>query len=111
MSRVFWSLALFLISGAAITASAQASGDALFDGKCAACHGKDGRGKTSFAQKAQIPDLASAEVQSMSDPDLYESIARGTKHKAYPHAFALRGMSSSEIEALVRRVREFGKKK
>lgn len=88
---------------------AQASGDALFDAKCATCHGKDGAGKTAFAQKARIPNLGSPEVQSMSDHDIYDSIARGSKHKAYPHAFALRGMTQGEIESLVKRIREFGK--
>ena len=89
---------------------AQANGDSLFAAKCSTCHGKDGLGKTAFAQKARIPDLASSEVQSLSDRELYDSIARGTKHKAYPHAFALRGMSESEVDSLVRKIREFGKK-
>ena len=102
-------LLLLLITVSAL-AMAQASGDSLFMGKCSACHGKDGMGKTAFAQKARIPELGSSEVQSLSDTEIYESIARGTKHKAYPHAFALRGMSELEINSLVKRVREFGKK-
>lgn len=101
---------LILIITVSVYAMAQASGDSLFMAKCSTCHGKDGMGKTAFAQKARIPELGSAEVQSLSDTEIYESIARGTRHKAYPHAFALRGMSESEIDSLVKRIREFGKK-
>ncbi len=86
---------------------AQSSGDVLFVSKCAQCHGKDGAGKTAFAEKARIPDLASHEVQSLSDRQLYDSIARGTGHKAYPHSFALRGMTIGEVESLVKKIREF----
>lgn len=93
-----------------ITSFAQSTAEALYEGKCASCHGKDGKGKTAFARKAAIPDLASPAVQSMSDKDLYESIALGTHHKEYPHAFALRGMSQGEINSLVKKIREFAKK-
>lgn len=90
--------------------AAQGAGDSLFATKCATCHGKDGAGKTAFSQKAHIPNLASPEVQSKSNRELYDSIARGTGHKEYPHAFALRGMSEGEIDSLVKKIREFAKK-
>jgi mono/diheme cytochrome c family protein len=105
------SVLFFIMVCSSISAWAQAGGDVLYDAKCASCHGKDGVGKTAFAQKAHIPNLASPEVQSMSDKEIYESIARGTHHKEYPHAFAMRGMSDSEILSLVKRVRDFAKKK
>ncbi len=89
---------------------AQTGADALFTAKCASCHGPAGAGNTAFGHKAHIPNLAAPEVQSMSDKDLYESIARGTHHKEYPHAFAMRGMSQAEIESLVKKIREFAKK-
>lgn len=89
---------------------AQEAGDSLYAAKCATCHGKDGAGKTAFSQKVHVPSLAASEVQSKSNRDLYDSIARGTGHKEYPHAFALRGMSESEIESLVKKIRDFGKK-
>lgn len=101
-------LSLILSLGSAV-AWAQGSGDVLFASKCATCHGNDGAGKTAFAQKAHIPNLASPEVQAMSDKDLYDSIARGTHHKEYPHAFAMRGMTQGEINSLVKKVREFKK--
>lgn len=94
----------------AVSAWAQGSGDVSYFSKCASCHGNDGKGKTAFAQKAHIPDLAAPEVQSISDTEIYESIARGTKHKVYPHAFAMRGMTQGEVNSLVKKVREFAKK-
>lgn len=103
-------LFLFSIPFAAVLLHAQASADSLFVSKCATCHGKDGAGKTAFAQRTRIPDLGSSEVQSMSDRAIYDSIAKGTGHKEYPHSFAMRGMSTSEIESLVKKVREFAKK-
>jgi mono/diheme cytochrome c family protein len=106
-TTLFFSTVLIV---APVLLNAQGAGDSLFAAKCSSCHGRDGAAKTAFGQKAHIPNLASSEVQSMSDRELYDSIARGTKHKEYPHAFALRGMSESEVDSLVRKIREFGKK-
>ncbi len=102
-------LLLILIFLTPLFLHAQGSGDVLFITHCSQCHGKDGVGKTAFAQKARIPDLGSSEVQSMTDRQIYDSIARGTGHKAYPHSFAMRGMTQGDIESLVRRIREFKK--
>ncbi|HEU5401549.1 MAG TPA: cytochrome c [Terriglobales bacterium] len=89
---------------------AQSNGEALFNGQCAKCHGKDGAGKTDVAAKLSIPDLASRSVQSMSDAEIYDSIARGTKHKEYPHGYEFRGMSKADINALVKHIRSMAKK-
>ena len=43
----------------------------------------------------------------MSDSDLYETIARGSKHRAYPHAYLYRGMKEKEIRELVLYIRTF----
>jgi mono/diheme cytochrome c family protein len=111
MTRKILILIVFMMICSSVALWAQANGDALFDAKCVSCHGKDGAGKTPFGQKAHIPNLASPEVQSLSDKEIYESIARGTHHKEYPHAFAMRGMSDGEIQSLVKRIRDFAKKK
>lgn len=52
---------------------------ATFKGKCASCHGLDGSGNTAFGKKENIRNLRSAEVQGMSDAQLYEVIAKGKK--------------------------------
>jgi len=78
---------------------------ALYTKQCANCHGADGRGKTAYAMKTPVPDLHSAAVQDMSDTDLYDTIARGNKHRNYPHAYLLRGMKDQDIRDLVAYIR------
>ena len=77
----------------------------LYTKQCANCHGTDGRGHTAYATKTPVPDLHSAAVQDLSDTDLYDTIARGNKHRNYPHAYLLRGMKDQEIRDLVAYIR------
>jgi len=76
--------------------------------QCVNCHGPDGHGKTAYATKTQTPDLHSAAVQGLNDSDLYDTIARGNKHRNYPHAYLLRGMKDQDIRALVEYIRTMG---
>lgn len=78
---------------------------ATYTSHCSSCHAADGRGKTNTTFKGQIPDLRSKAVQEMSDTDLYETIARGTKHHEYPHAFIYRGLKDKDIQELVKYIR------
>jgi hypothetical protein len=41
----------------------------------------------------------------MSDSDIYDSIAHGTQHKEYPHAFLHIGMAEEQIQGLVKYIR------
>ncbi len=50
-----------------------AAGEATFKAKCAMCHGADGKGKEAMKTR----DLASADVQKMSDADLSGMITNG----------------------------------
>lgn len=50
-----------------------AAGEATFKAKCAMCHGADGKGKEAMKTR----DLASADVQKMSDADLSGIITNG----------------------------------
>ena len=61
----------------------------------------------------KIQDLRSAEVQRLSDTELFDAIATGatTKSKEYPHAFLARGLTRSEIKSVVAFVRTLGKKR
>ncbi len=94
-------ICLFLCSGLLFAQS----GSDVFSTKCMNCHGRDGGGKTAFAQKATIPDLRSAAVQSKTDRDLHDSIGRGQGHKAYPHAYLMRGMTEGELRAVIGYIR------
>jgi len=73
--------------------------------ECAPCHGADGRGKANSTFKGSIADLRSKKVQDLSDDDLYETIARGAKHRDYPHAYLYRGLKEKDIRELVKYIR------
>ena len=48
-----------------------------FKGKCAMCHGADGKGDTSMGKTLKLRDLGSADVQRQSDADLTGIITNG----------------------------------
>ena len=73
--------------------------------KCAACHGSDGAGKTDAKKKMNVPDLRSKQIRSMSDAELYETIAKGTNHKEYQHTFLYTGLTEADIHAIVKYIR------
>lgn len=80
---------------------------ATYTKNCIVCHGADGHGKAAASLKGEIPDLHSKQVQEMSDDEIYDTIARGTGHKNYPHAFLYRGLSPKDIHELVKYIRTF----
>jgi cytochrome c6 len=53
------------------------SGADTYKGKCAMCHGADGKGDTSIGKAKKIRDLGSADVQGQSDADLTKTITDG----------------------------------
>jgi cytochrome c6 len=53
------------------------SGADLFKGKCAMCHGADGKGQTAMGKTLNLRDLGSAEVQGQSDADLKNIVTNG----------------------------------
>jgi mono/diheme cytochrome c family protein len=82
-------------------AGAHTAGAAGYDkAKCAGCHGTDGKGKA--AMKTQ--DLASPEVQKMSDADLSTIISNGKgKMPAY------KTMTGDQVKDMVAYIRSFKK--
>lgn len=59
------------------TCSLAQSGADLFKGKCAMCHGPDGKGETPMGKNLKVRDLGSADVQSQSDADLTNIVTNG----------------------------------
>lgn len=96
-----------LFFGSILPAFAEA--ESLYRANCINCHAGDGSGKTAYATRVPVPDLHSKAVQDRTDNELYESVARGNRHKNYPHAYELRGMSSSDIRSLVVYIRAMKK--
>ena len=71
----------------------------------------DGSASTPAGKKVGAADLRSQEVQAMSDEEMFNTIAYGFKHKKYPHAFARRGLTVSQVSDLVGYIRKFRKTK
>ena len=104
-------IALFFLmcsSGHLGAGGADASaGKEVFQKRCSMCHGADGAGNTPMAKVAKltIPNLASKEVQELSDADLQKVITQG-KDKMKP----VKGLSETDLANLVAYVRTFAKK-
>jgi cbb3-type cytochrome c oxidase subunit III len=86
-----------------VAASASAvDAKALFDSKCAKCHGKDGRAKSLHAKHEHARDLTAAEWQSeASDERIFNSITNG---KGKMPAFKKK-LTDEQIDALAAYVR------
>ena len=91
-----------------LMAVAQSGSEALFNTKCVTCHGVDGKG--SKTMKMHPADLQSKAVQQLTDDEMYDTIAKGTNHKEYPHAFLYQGRGSDQVKGLVKYIRTLGKK-
>ena len=68
-----------LAAGLALWSTPATADDAAgtYKAKCAACHGADGKGETAMGKKFGLKDLASPDVQKMSDAELTAMIADG----------------------------------
>ena len=65
------------------------AGQALYKQKCEVCHAPDGAGRTetSGGQYPQPLDLRSAEVQGLTDGELFYFIRNGVRNTAMPGWF------------------------
>ncbi len=106
---VAWHAGVAVVAGLLIfpvVSRAGDGGEALFKGKCAGCHGADGKGETAMGKTLKLRDLASADVQKQSDADLNGVITKG-KNKM--PAFEAK-LKAEEITQLVAYIRGLGKK-
>ena len=80
---------------------------ALFNEKCARCHGEDGRGETQTGEMLGVPDFTDEKwrKEAKGDNRFIHSVTNGKD--AMP-AFGKK-LSKQEIAALVAYVRRFGK--
>lgn len=91
-------------SGAGVATVPDAA--SVYNSKCAKCHGRDGRSKTSRGRITHSRDLTSGEWQDdVSDERIFNSISNG---KGKMPSFK-KGLSESQIDSLVSYVRHFRK--
>lgn len=86
-------------------ASAAEAGGALFQARCAQCHGKNGEGKTGV----KAPSLMSAQVRNMSDDELKAIIsqrANGEMERKSSHTLVKKRLTADQVEAIVAYIRE-----
>jgi cytochrome c6 len=77
----------------------------VYNGKCAGCHGRDGRAKSAHARHEHARDLSAAEWQdSVSDERIYNSISNG-KGKMPGFKKKLSDAQIDELVSYVRRLR------
>ena len=93
-------------SPAASTPAAPFDPAALYDKKCAECHGKDGRSHTFRGKHTHSRDLTDAQWQDqVTDERIYNSIANG---KGKMPSFGKK-LSDADINSLVTYVRNLKK--
>jgi cytochrome c6 len=100
-------LALTLGMSGNVNATSLPGGDAapVYNGKCANCHGRDGRGKTARGKREHARDLSTAEWQDgVSDERIYNSISNG-KGKMPGFKKKLSDAQIDELVSYVRRLR------
>ncbi len=86
---------------------AQAGGEAIFKKQCGMCHGPDGSGNTGMGKTFKLRDLRSAEVQKLTDQQLFDIIAKGKgKMPAYQS-----NLGNDGIHSVVAYIRQLGKEK
>src|SRR5690349_4904228 len=89
----------------ALRARGQGQVEATYKAKCLVCHGADGSG-SEVGKKLGAHDFHSSQVQSESDADFTQIIAKGkNKMPAYE-----KSLKPDEIKGLVAYVRDLGKK-
>jgi cytochrome c553 len=105
--KVLWAVVVSLVILVGTTSGMD--DPAVYTKICVNCHGTDGSGRTAAALKMKVGDLRSKQVRQMSDEDLYNTIAHGTHHKSYPHAFLHSGLTDAQVRGLVKYIRTLGK--
>ncbi len=96
---------------APMVAQADAGTDAWKAGKCAKCHGDDGKAQTKIGKKKHIIDMSSAEWQASITDDQIKTAIRegidrkkdGKKQKMKP----FKGVTDAQVEDLLKLIRSY----
>ena len=87
-------------------ASADPATATLFQGRCAACHGKDGAGQTPAGQKLKVADWTKTDkAKSMTDGQMDGLIQNGVKEDGKLRMPGFATLTPEQRKALVAYVR------
>jgi mono/diheme cytochrome c family protein len=80
--------------------------DALFNQKCASCHGKDGQAQTAAGKSMKIKSWRDDEaLKKMSDTRLKEIIRDGVKEGGKVRMPANKALKDEQVDELAKKVR------
>jgi mono/diheme cytochrome c family protein len=96
--------ALGFVLSLSLSVRAQTASDTPYTSKCAGCHGSDGAG-SAMGKAMGAHDLASAEVQQMSDAQLSDIITNG-KSKMPAYGKSLKPDDIKELVAYIRTLKK-----
>lgn len=84
-----------------------AEGKAVYEKRCRACHGADGKGNPAIAkaQKVEFRALSSKEVQAKSDDELKKAMLGGTPKKK-----PVSGLTDAQVKDVLAYVRSMAAK-
>jgi mono/diheme cytochrome c family protein len=108
-------LSKLVLAGIVCTASAVAAADMKkaernWKGKCASCHGADGKAQTEQGKKLKLQDLTSASFQkAKTDAQIKEVIDNGTKVGDAEMEGYKDKLDAAQIDDLTAYVRSLGK--
>lgn len=108
MKQSRWLLPMACAALLGMTPAAARSEDAsaLYKSKCAVCHAPNGSGRKALKGSNLLADA----VKQRSDTQLAEAIANGVRKGDEAHAYAKKGISSGQVQALVEYIRGLQKK-
>jgi mono/diheme cytochrome c family protein len=85
-------------------------GKALYDNKCAKCHGEDGKGQKTMGKKLGCKDYTDPKVQDeLKDDAAVKSIKEGLKKDDKTLMKPAEGLTDDQIKGLVAYMRTFKK--
>lgn len=104
--KIRLTLVILAIITVAVSMAAQTDSATQYKRMCTLCHGQDGRATTAMGQSLKAADLTSPAVQSQTDQQLYEVIAKGKgKMAAYEGVLGKQG-----VQSMVKYIRTLKKK-
>jgi cytochrome c553 len=104
-------IAISIILAAAAGSLRAADAKAMYEEKCAKCHGSDGKGETKLGKKMGAKDYTDPKVQAeLKDEAAFKAIKEGLKDKEGTVLMKpTEGVTDEDIKGLVAYLRTFKK--